>query len=688
MTESAADGASAGSGASEGGAGAEEIPYQHDQAFAEVAARLADFAYAAAPRRWDVPDHLRAQTTGLGLDPETPLVRELVLAACYDLRLDHGGKAGCTLRPRTETEVFAWPPRIAEVPADVVALWRDVADRATHPAARARFNDLLFERRDGVGRDRAVAAGTAYLEAARSHPRADLDVAAFLIRAWDLARRVGAWALLADSCSELSKRADAEMSSGPAAPGVVLPMLAAVAAKPTRSQVKQAPESILDPVAVGRLLDTALVTFKDGYLASQIASLMRGRTDDPAEIEKIDRREVAAYLDEADASSGMAKQSHLQNAINISRARGLTDLARQATAQLQAIPVKDLGLKRSSSSIRVPRDQVERFLDGFTASIDWRDGLGFFIRTGCPLGELARLRQEERDIAKVTVFGSLVARTILGADGLPRWTATSADDRQAARLATCARIRAENQGHILAEGLQRMARRYGTPGESDLATFLSRNGQTDQSLALTLARGLRHYWAGDYEASVHVVVPKIEAAARALLRELDEGIYRLQVAKDPGQYPGLYVLLHELEELALDESWAYFLRWLFLGPLGMNIRNEVAHGFVTGISPVYAALTLRAGALLITVVAPQPPSAVRTASHENDHAIDLAELPHRDRDEIRQILSAPVRDPVPLPWRGGPVGRLAGLTAPALRTTASALNLLARRLDRSCRSSL
>ena len=215
------------------------------------------------------------------------------------------GRPAVLLRPRTDTEDFAWPPRIAEVLPDVVALWRDVADRVNHPAARARFNDLLFERRDGVGRDRAVAAGTAYLAAARSRQRADLDVAAFLVRAWDLARRVGAWALLADSCSELIKRADAEMSGGPAAPGVVLPMLAAVAAKPVRSQVKQAPETIPDPAAVGRLLDTAFATFKDGYLASQIASLMRARTDDPAEAAQIDRREVTAYLDEADASSGM-----------------------------------------------------------------------------------------------------------------------------------------------------------------------------------------------------------------------------------------------------------------------------------------------------------------------------------------------------------------------------------------------
>ena len=65
-----------------------------------------------------------------------------------------------------------------------------------------------------------------------------------------------------------------------------------------------------------------------------------------------------------------------------------------------------------------------------------------------------------------------------------------------------------------------------------------------------------------------------------------------------------------------------FPELLLLGPLGMNIRNEVDHGFVTDISPVYAASTLRAVALLITVVAPQLPSAARAASRENDHAAD------------------------------------------------------------------
>jgi hypothetical protein len=124
--------------------------YRHDPAAAAIAARIIDSAHDAASRAWDVSDHVRAQASDAGLELETPLVRELVFVVSYRLRLEHGGKPGCSLKPSTDTESFAWPPRIPEVQPDVVALWRDVETLVQHPGARARFNDLLFERRSTV----------------------------------------------------------------------------------------------------------------------------------------------------------------------------------------------------------------------------------------------------------------------------------------------------------------------------------------------------------------------------------------------------------------------------------------------------------------------------------------------------------------------------------------------------------
>jgi hypothetical protein len=174
--------------------GAELLPYEHDPAAGGPVAGLLDAAFSAAALRWHVTDHLRVLAANAGMVPEAPLLHEVILAVSYALRLNHAGDAAVDLRPQIEVEDFAWPPRIADVSPDVVALWRDLADLVQHPAARARFNDLLFVRRDGVERDRAVAAGEAYLAAAQSRSDADLDVTAYLVRAWDLARKVGAWA--------------------------------------------------------------------------------------------------------------------------------------------------------------------------------------------------------------------------------------------------------------------------------------------------------------------------------------------------------------------------------------------------------------------------------------------------------------------------------------------------------------
>lgn len=153
----------------------------------------------------------------------------------------------------------------------------------------------------------------------------------------------------------------------------------------------------------------------------------------------------------------------------------------------------------------------------------------------------------------------------------------------------------------MAVGLDHVVERYGVPPFEELVDAILEQGCRDPQLARGLARGFEHYFKGDYESCAAVVIPKFEAAARSLLRELDEGIYRVQVGKTPGGYVGLYILLGELEKLALDESWAYFFRWLLLGPYGANLRNDVAHGFVFGPGPVYAALLLRAVSVLVLV---------------------------------------------------------------------------------------
>jgi hypothetical protein len=83
----------------------------------------------------------------------------------------------------------------------------------------------------------------------------------------------------------------------------------------------------------------------------------------------------------------------------------------------------------------------------------------------------------------------------------------------------------------MAEGLHRISDRYGIPDEDDLVDYFTHRGGRDIRLLRSLAKGFRHFWNGDYESCIYLITPRLETAARSLLLELDEGIYRVEAGK-------------------------------------------------------------------------------------------------------------------------------------------------------------
>ena len=246
-------------------------------------------------------------------------------------------------------------------------------------------------------------------------------------------------------------------------------------------------------------------------------------------------------------------------------------------------------LKRIRVEGSLPSYVPESFMAPFTQGATWRDGLSYFLAGDPPSGSIEQIRQLGK--SSRGTLARLFRTTVFGRGGLPRASTQTDEDEDAYDMSRAASISAQNFGLWLAEGLNRMSDLYEVPTVEELTAAIVGEGCRDPQLARGLAKGFRFFWDGDFEASIAVVIPKFEAAARALLRELDEGIYKVQVSKDPGGYVGLYVLLDELERLALDPSWAYFFRWLLLGPYGANLRNDVAHGFVFDPGPVLSAHT-------------------------------------------------------------------------------------------------
>ncbi|MGW5148217.1 DUF4209 domain-containing protein [Rhodococcus koreensis] len=569
-------------------------PYIFDPSHVTGAAKVLDRAFADLLTGWD---GWRAVDQAVQeIDPaiDRVCVRVLSHIAARPLSLEHGGRAGAELKA-DRSVLF---PAITEVDNEEVKLWNALIEEVSAPAAIARLRDLLFVRRSGNVGEHARSAAHSYLDAIRGR-ESGLHTTTYLLRAWTAYRLVKATDMESDVLAELQQRIGTLVDGdGLKHPGTLFPLLRAWCEKPQDPSRTQAARTHAQCV-----LSSIASRETRGYLASEIAKMRRGllgasATDD--ERVAVDADEVAAHVRGADHSTHPSvEMMHLEQAAKTATRRGLQIEAREIAARMQAIKREHLGMVSVRTPITLPVWFSESFLEQFTQDPDWRPGVSLFMEIEEPPSGSVAQHRLFADGNRETLRRALQT-VILGSDGLPRSTLVKEEDEDRHDIALASRISAETQGHLLVGALMRISDKYGVPDVDELAALIVDRGASDTRLARSLAKGFHYFWTGDYEAAVSIVIPKIEAAARDLLRELDEGIYRVQVKKDPGGYPGMYVLFSELEKLALDEDWAWFLRWLLLGPIGLNIRNEVAHGFVSDLRPEYVVLVLRAAAVLIT----------------------------------------------------------------------------------------
>lgn len=607
-------------------------PYAFDEGDAQGAAARLDEAFAAATglTGWaGLLDGIRGPDWKLG-DTESPLDIALGRLAAYRLDIHHFGEPpGCRLGPRREDQ-YAYPMQISAVPDEEVRLWKSISAHVADPGAVARVHDLLVERGEGSRRTHAQQAVDAYLAIENTSLRDETggvshSAVSYLLRAWDLTRRFHLWEKLPDVEQRLLATATAELATAVHSPGLVLPLLEALAAAPVRRQPADASAVNRDEVKL--LLAQAMDRYPDGRLLQQTMDIARSLAVDEIERAALTRDQAERLLRYARAVAGHLRMVRLQEAIAFARNRGVKDVEAEATVELQRIPRDALGMQSITSSVSIPADYFQRQITPFTDSADWSDGIVHFLKGSCPTGSYQRLVEQEREHASRFSLRRLFTTQHLTLEGRPSWAAQSDDEKTAAEIAWIASISAQHSGRVLAAGLHAFVDRYGVPGEDELVDVLLDLTGANAALIRSLARALRLYLQGEYEASANLIVPKIEAAARMLLLELDEAIYKVQIGSDPGGYGGLYGLIDALGKLCLDEDWTYFLQWLLLGSPGQNARNDLTHGLVLDPGPVQAALILRAAALLITVT-------------ESDNAASP-----RTREDLERLLAAPTDPP-------------------------------------------
>ena len=606
--------------------GSEPAAYVHDPELVPVLARLVDRACEGVE---DVPlVHVRVRRLGAELPVPLALVvvQELAFTFMYlwEVSSTDAPQPGATLVPLEGRSV---PPALKDADDQVRALWLDLAPAVRHPIARARCFDIVFTL--GLapnGRDSAERAARAYLESVGGSLR-PRDQAIGLLRGWTLTRMVGLSDLEDDLAAAMLALADGVVDRGDD-PHAALPLLDALTA-PGRKKV-------VPPLGdrANAVLDRALTVYPQAQVIAEIAAVVRKRS--PADQDRADRAsraEVTALLGEADrARDAFAMRYFLSDAASVAKRYGIDDLEQLAVSRLQAAPA--VQWQTLQTEAQLPHFLVYAYMYDYRHAADWREALNSWVHTDAPSGKAEANNERARQSFQTSVVRRLATNVVFNQNDLPERTFSGDDSALAREVVRLEQIGNGVYGHLLASGLNLIRARFGIPSLEELTEFLASTG-TKPALARALAQAFRLFWVGEFEASAHLAAPKVEAAVRALLLELNEPVYRVSVGDSLGQFPGLGALLPGLVDQGFDPDWERFLRALLLSD-GDNMRNLIAHGFMDEVDPAKAALVLRALAVVVLITADE--------AAQRDSAAVRAALAHpvlaRRRSWLRRAADA------------------------------------------------
>jgi hypothetical protein len=489
--------------------------------------------------------------------------------------------------PMLQSGDYSYPPKLSELPLFVVQYLDDVSRHLTSAAAKARLNDLLF----CVGQNpqnTSLIAIDSYFELIDSSID-DLEVAEGLLRSIRLSRAVKndeRWAkamrlTLGFATSKLRE------ASGP---GVVLPLLELLAGKHS---------PYIDETTT--LLQEALTVYSDPHIRNDILGTLIKIVDDTSEKADLGRERVRVWLDAARNATNPVRLMHLETAVRIAEDVGDSELRAEARDLLQQAAKGDLGMERFQQQIELPSSVVEEYLSQFTSAADIWDALSRLSTHQPVTGSVDDTRRIAEESDRIAPLQAIIPIARLGADGLPSWRPQTAAEIEDARLARHETLRLQVTADLLARGLMRIRDQYGVPDVEQLVRHFESRPNITPGAARSLSKGFHYFWREDFVEATVVTVWQIEALSRNLLLKANQGIYRTQRESRPGQYPGLGFLLSELLTLGLDESWYRCLWTVFASPAGVNLRNEIAHGFVADIPYTMAAVTLHSASYLSTL---------------------------------------------------------------------------------------
>jgi hypothetical protein len=339
----------------------------------------------------------------------------------------------------------------------------------------------------------------------------------------------------------------------------------------------------------------------DPYIVQSTTELQAAlRRDDPEQEQALHAEAVERFRRAAGEASGILRVAHLQHALELARQYGLREQMEELRRELQEVRPEDLDLKEVSAEIAVPTEQIERLIEQVAGGESWPDCLERFTALyGPPSGRHDKNVELIHELKARSPLLFMIPRVEFGPEGMTLRELRTEEEHIEGALAQHERDGIVIWSLIATDTLGRIVERHGEPREEQLAGFFE-TSLIPADLAKQLAHGVILFARGAYDDAAHALAPRIERTVREICRRAGLAVSREPIGPEPGGVRPLGHLLAALEGI-LDESWRRYLVNSLTEPLGVNLRNRIAHGLIDEAQAYDAALLIHVAAFLRTL---------------------------------------------------------------------------------------
>jgi len=522
--------------------------------------------------------------------------------------LAHGKKPhiwGSVFSPKREADLAGGIeeyPHLAELSAEHVDDWIELASALKRPQLRARFADAVWElggklsKRTGLYRFGLLAAES-YLEAAEEvKESASYESLQAAARSVQLAAQLRSKELFSkgfEFIMELAETAEPNHMGRWFAPFDRLVHQRGITA-PQRERIIASIEKRLSE-AIDRQ------DLHQQKMAGQGLALYHRARKDYDKAKAITFAYGEAIVKLTVSQSAMIAVHHLTGVMDDYQRMGL-----RADADRVRLILEERG-KGAGAEMREYHVEIKLELDEIEKSIaeklDHKDPFFALFR----LAQSCAPHPEEtikrfRAASEGFIFHQLIPVSVIGDGGLPVATIGTYDNDQEGRHVMEYVREMQLNASFFTFGIEEWKKKF------DRADFHEVLGLFDcllipEARRLLVEQGFAAYANGDYVKAIHVLIPQVENSLRELLKLLDlpttkndeEGGFELRNMN--------HVLHDEEVKATLDERLWTFLSVLYTDKRGINLRNIVMHGIaeLKDFNQANAALVLQS-VMLLTMV--------------------------------------------------------------------------------------